>query len=41
MLYWNNSLLTPNHSKVFKSFLAAYLPDWQEREEALRGYGNH
>jgi predicted metal-dependent hydrolase len=26
-------LLAPNHGKVFKSSLYAYLPDWQEREE--------
>lgn len=30
-------LLAPNHGKVFKSFMAAYLPDWEERQEALRG----
>jgi predicted metal-dependent hydrolase len=29
-------LLAPNHGKVFKSFLAAYLPDWHERDCALR-----
>ncbi|HEU4328438.1 MAG TPA: YgjP-like metallopeptidase domain-containing protein [Roseiflexaceae bacterium] len=29
-------LLAPNHSKVFKSFLFAYLPDWQERAQRLR-----
>ena len=29
-------LLAPNHGKVFKSFLAAYLPDWDEREEKLK-----
>ena len=28
-------LLAPNHGKVFKSFLAAYLPDWEERERML------
>lgn len=28
-------LLAPNHGKVFKSFLNAYLPDWQEREKKL------
>jgi len=28
-------LLAPNHGKVFKSFMAAYLPDWEEREKAL------
>jgi predicted metal-dependent hydrolase len=37
-------LLAPNHGKVFKSFMAAYLPDWEEREKTLRSpnlrYGN-
>ena len=28
-------LLAPNHGKVFKSFMHAYLPDWQERELKL------
>ena len=28
-------LLVPNHGKVFKSFLAAYIPDWHERHRAL------
>jgi predicted metal-dependent hydrolase len=28
-------LLVPNHGKVFKSFLTAYLPDWRERQHAL------
>ncbi len=28
-------LLAPNHGKVFKSFMDAYLPDWQERERRL------
>jgi predicted metal-dependent hydrolase len=32
-------LLAPNHGKVFKSFLAAYLPDWHERDCALRDIG--
>lgn len=31
-------LLAPNHGRVFKSFLHAYLPDWQTRERALRAY---
>jgi predicted metal-dependent hydrolase len=30
--------LAPNHSKVFKSFMRAYLPDWEEREQRLRAY---
>ena len=29
-------LLTPNHGKVFKSFMYAYLPDWEEREQKLQ-----
>lgn len=29
-------LLAPNHGKVFKSFLHAYLPDWEQLETALR-----
>ena len=29
-------LLAPNHGKVFKSFLHAYLPDWQVRERELQ-----
>jgi predicted metal-dependent hydrolase len=29
-------LLAPNHDKVFKSFVYAYLPDWEERERRLR-----
>jgi hypothetical protein len=29
-------LLAPNHGRVFKSFLHAYLPDWQARERRLR-----
>lgn len=28
-------LLAPNHGKVFKSFMYAYLPDWPERARAL------
>jgi predicted metal-dependent hydrolase len=30
-------LLMPNHGRVFKAFMDAYLPDWQERERELRG----
>ena len=26
----------PNHGRVFKSFLHAYLPDWRDREWRLR-----
>ena len=28
-------LLAPNHGRVFKSFLHAYLPDWRDRERRL------
>ncbi len=31
-------LLAPNHGRVFKSFMHAYLPDWQQRERELRRY---
>ena len=30
-------LLAPNHGKLFKSYLHAYLPDWEDREKHLRG----
>ena len=29
-------LLVPNHGKLFKGFMFAYLPDWEERQERLR-----
>ncbi len=28
-------LLAPNHGRVFKSFMLAYLPDWEQREDRL------
>ncbi len=31
-------LLAPNHGRVFKSFMHAYLPDWQRQERELRRY---
>lgn len=31
--------LAPNHGKVFKSFMHAYLPDWEAREARLRNSG--
>jgi predicted metal-dependent hydrolase len=31
-------LLVPNHGKVFKSFMHAYLPDWEEKEQLLQRY---
>ena len=30
--------LAPNHGKVFKSFMHAYLPDWETREAQLRRF---
>jgi len=30
--------LAPNHGKVFKSFMHAYLPDWEKREQALQKF---
>lgn len=33
-------LLAPNHGKVFKSFMFAYLPDWEERNQRLQSYAN-
>jgi len=29
-------LLAPNHGRVFKSFMLAYMPDWAEREGRLQ-----
>ena len=31
-------MIAPNHGKVFKSFMFAYLPDWEEREQQLRDH---
>ncbi len=31
-------LLVPNHGRVFKSFMHAYLPDWEAREKQLQAY---
>jgi predicted metal-dependent hydrolase len=33
-------LLAPNHGKVFKSFMHAYLPDWDKREQALQKFSD-
>lgn len=30
-------LLMPNHGRVWKSFMSAYLPDWEERQRRLDG----
>ena len=32
-------LLAPNHGKVFKGFMHAYLPDWEAREQRLQTRG--
>ncbi len=29
-------LLNPRHGNVFKGYMGAYLPDWEEREERLQ-----
>jgi predicted metal-dependent hydrolase len=31
-------MLVPNHGKLFKSFMYAYMPDWTEREQQLKPY---
>ena len=31
-------LLVPNHGKLFKCFMSAYLPDWEEREKRLQRF---
>ncbi len=31
-------LLVPNHGRVFKSFMHAYLPDWETRERQLQNH---
>lgn len=33
-------LLAPNHGKVFKSFMHAYLPEWEKREQALQKFSD-
>jgi predicted metal-dependent hydrolase len=33
-------LLAPNHGKVFKSFMHAYMPDWESREDRLHRFTN-
>ncbi len=33
-------IIAPNHGKLFKSFMFAYLPDWEEREKHLRNLEN-
>ena len=29
-------LLAPNHGVLFKSYLSAYLPDWEDRQRTLQ-----
>ena len=29
-------LLVPNHGKLFKGYMSAYLPDWEDRQNRLR-----
>jgi predicted metal-dependent hydrolase len=31
-------LIAPQHGKLFKSFMYAYLPDWEQREQQLQVY---
>ena len=31
-------LLIPNHGRVFKSFMYAYMPDWETRERRLQAH---
>jgi len=33
-------LLIPNHGRVFKSFMYAYMPDWEARERRLQAHAN-
>ncbi|ABA20779.1 metal-dependent hydrolase-like protein [Trichormus variabilis ATCC 29413] len=33
-------LSVPNHGKLFKCLMSAYLPDWQEKEQKLQIYQN-
>jgi hypothetical protein len=32
-------LLVPSHNKLFKSYLHAYLPDWEARQARLKAIG--
>ena len=29
-------LLVPNHGKLFKGYMSAYLPDWENRQDRLK-----
>ncbi len=34
-------LLVPNHGRVFKSFMLAYMPDWETREKQLQMHSDN
>ena len=34
-------LMVPNHGGVFKSFMGAYIPDWERRQKELQGITVH
>lgn len=31
-------LLVPNHGKLFKGYMSAYIPDWEERQRSLNAF---
>ena len=31
-------LLVPNHGKLFKGYMSAYLPDWEDRQNYLKSF---
>lgn len=31
-------LLVPNHGKLFKGYMSAYLPDWEQRQSRLKSF---
>ena len=33
-------LLAPIHGRLFRSFMHAYLPDWEERQQDLQALSN-
>jgi predicted metal-dependent hydrolase len=34
-------LLAPNHGKVFKSFMGAYMPGWEQLDQDIRVWAPH
>lgn len=34
-------LLAPNHSKLFKSYMHTYLPDWEDRDKKLKEHSDN